>query len=311
MRSLVLNDHSTDNTFNVVRNLSSRKSSGRKSAPLIKVYQGRDLPEGWVGKSWACYQISKKARGEWFFFTDADTWQKPYMLKATVQMAEGKKADVLTLFTRQITKTWMETLVIPVMAFNLMAFQPVRWSTRKKSFFNRFAGVSGQFVFIKKSVYRALGGHRVVKQEIVEVLLQLGKAIVRAGFHLVYGDGSNFSFCRMYTSAREVWLGFSKNFYPGVGFSPIYLLNALIVLLLDGVLPFIMIAFGPLFSVLSSLDSFLSCLGSSTQSSDPLWIPQGVGFIPSPGSFLIRSDCLEFHEMVLVSGSTDPGKGGL
>lgn len=236
---LVLDDQSTDRTFNVVQAYAKRN-------PRLKVLKGKELPSGWVGKPWACLQLSKKAKGEWLFFTDADTEHNSDMLKRTVQMAEEKRADVLTLFTRQVTKTWMEALVIPVMAYTLLAFLPARWSLKKKSFFNRFAGVSGQFVFIKRKVYKAFGGHQTVKNEIVEDL-NFGKQVVRQGFRLVYGDGSDFSFCRMYTNAGEVWHGFSKNFFPAVAFSSLYFLNAILVLIVDGVLPFGAIALGPKF----------------------------------------------------------------
>lgn len=237
----VLDDRSTDDTFNVVRGYAKRNLR-------LKVFRGEELPAGWLGKPWACWQLSRKARGEWFLFLDADTWHHPEMLKRTVQMAEDKKANVLTLFTRQVTETWMEALVIPVMAYTLLAFLPARWSLKKNSFFNRFAGVSGQFVFIQRRVYRAFGGHETVKNEIVEDL-NFGKQVVRNGYRLIYGDGSDFSFCRMYTHATEVWDGFSKNFFPAVAFSPLYFWNAQVALMGDGVLPFAAIAMGPGFSL--------------------------------------------------------------
>ncbi len=234
---LVLDDRSTDDTFNLVKDLARHNTR-------LRILKGKNLPEGWVGKPWACWQLSQKANGEWFFFTDADTWHNPQMLKRTVQMSEEKKADVLTLLTRQITETWMEALVVPVMAYTLLAFLPARWSLRKESRFSRFAGVSGQFVFIQRRVYRAMGGHQIVKNEIVEDL-NFGKQVVRNGYRLAYGDGSDFSFCRMYTNSGEVWQGFSKNFFPAVGFHPLYFLNAQVALIVDGLLPFAVVVLGP------------------------------------------------------------------
>ena len=234
---LVLDDRSTDGTFPLI-------SRYAKSDKRLKVLKGRELTEGWLGKPWACYELSKKAKGQWLFFIDADTWHHPGALKRTVQMAETRKADVLTLFTKQVTHSWMEALVIPVMAYTLLAFIPSRWGLRPKSFFNRFAGVSGQFVFIRRKVYEAFGGHRTVKNEIVEDL-NFGKQVVQRGYRLVYGDGSDISFCRMYTNATEVWHGFSKNFFPAVRFSIFYFLNAQIVLLLDGVAPLVALFWGP------------------------------------------------------------------
>jgi len=242
---LVLDDRSTDNTFNLVQAYAKRNpstGSGKVPHPL-KVIRGKELPPGWLGKPWACYQLSQEAKGEWLFYIDADTWHLPETLKRTVQMAEGEKADVLSLLTRQITKTWMEALVIPVMAFHLLAFFPARWALNAKSRFSRFAGVSGQFIFIRRTVYRAFGGHHKVKNEIVEDL-NFGKQLVKAGYRLVLGDGSDFSFCRMYVSPGEVWQGFSKNFFPAVGYSPLFFLNALGALLINGVLPFVVLAWG-------------------------------------------------------------------
>ncbi len=249
---LVLDDRSTDNTFNLVQAYAKRNHSG-----LLKVIRGKKLPQGWLGKPWACYQLSQMAKGEWLFYIDADTWHLPETLKRTVQMAENQKADVLSLLTRQITKTWMEALVIPVMAFHLLAFFPARWALNQKSRFSRFAGVSGQFIFIRRNVYRTFGGHQKVKNEVVEDL-NFGKQLVKAGYRLMLGDGSEFSFCRMYVNAGEVWQGFSKNFFPAVGYSPLLFLNALGVLLINGVLPFIVLGLG--FNTMLFLPALIFCL---------------------------------------------------
>ncbi len=234
---IVLDDRSTDTTLNLVRDWAKRNSR-------LRVIKGKELPEGWVGKPWACWQLSQKAEGDWIFYTDADTWHLPETLKRTVQMAEEKDADVLTLLTRQETRTWLESLVIPVMAYTLLAFLPTRWSLRKESFFSKFAGVSGQFIFIKRKVYEDFGGHQTVKNEIVEDL-NFGKQVVRRGYRLVVGNGSDFSYCRMYLNAKEVWWGFSKNFFPATGFSFLFFLNAMWVLILNGAAPFAVLAWGP------------------------------------------------------------------
>ena len=53
----VLDDHSTDGTGDIVRRLGLDEGNGG----LLK---GADLPEGWVGKNWACHQLSEVAEGE-------------------------------------------------------------------------------------------------------------------------------------------------------------------------------------------------------------------------------------------------------
>ena len=208
---LILDDQSTDGTWKLLGDYCSKSKK-------FKRLRGRPLPKGWIGKPWACEQLSKKAQGDWLFFTDADTWHSPDMLKRSVQTAEKEKADLLSCFTRQETKTWLEYLVIPVMVYGLVAFLPVRRVLNPKSLFSKFAGAGGQFLFFKREAYRAIGGHSCVKKEIVEDL-KIGNKLVRAGFKLKFFNGVDVTSCRMYESAREVWEGFSKNFFPTFEFS--------------------------------------------------------------------------------------------
>src|SRR4030043_456147 len=63
---LVLDDNSTDATSQIVQELAQKDSR-------IKLVQGTSLPLGWKGKCFACHQLSKIAKGEYFVFTDADT----------------------------------------------------------------------------------------------------------------------------------------------------------------------------------------------------------------------------------------------
>jgi hypothetical protein len=47
----------------------------------------------------------------------------------------------------------------------------------------------------------------------------LAKAVKRAGLRISLVDGSDAVSCRMYTNAREVTEGFSKNFFPATSYS--------------------------------------------------------------------------------------------
>ena len=46
--------------------------------------RSKDLPEGWAGKPWACWQGSQKAAGDIFLFLDADTSLEPEGLSKIV-----------------------------------------------------------------------------------------------------------------------------------------------------------------------------------------------------------------------------------
>jgi len=57
---LVLDDGSTDRTAEILRQLET-DGGGR-----VRTYSGEPLPEGWHGKSWACFQLAREARGDMF-----------------------------------------------------------------------------------------------------------------------------------------------------------------------------------------------------------------------------------------------------
>jgi len=232
---LVLDDQSTDGTYSLAKGFSKKNKR-------FKILKGKPLPKGWVGKPWACHQLSLAARGEWIFFTDADTWHHPDMLIRTLRAAETFKADLVSCFTRQETVTWMEKLIIPVMIFCLISFLPARWVVCNDSFFSRFAGAGGQFLFFRRTAYEAIGGHFSVREQIVEDL-NIGRRLVQEGFKLVILDGTELSWCRMYRSTREVWEGFSKNFFPAFGFSIPRALGGYFFLLAVGLLPFVLLVF--------------------------------------------------------------------
>ena len=64
---VVLSDNSTDRTEEILDEFA-------RTDNRIKVIKGRPLPHGWVGKNFACHQLSKAAKGEYLFYADADTW---------------------------------------------------------------------------------------------------------------------------------------------------------------------------------------------------------------------------------------------
>ena len=64
---LVLDDQSTDGTTEILEKLSGIINN------LIHI-KGEEKPKDWLGKPWACHQLSKAATGEFLIFIDADVW---------------------------------------------------------------------------------------------------------------------------------------------------------------------------------------------------------------------------------------------
>jgi len=238
---IVLDDHSQDRTPAIVNDYA------RNHAHVILI-NGQTLPPGWTGKNWACHQLAQVAVGDIIIFTDADTQHGPAAISNSLGWMQKYQLDMLSAFPQQITKTFSEKLIVPVIDFFVYGLLPL-WTTY---FFKSaaFAAANGQWIVFKKTVYEEIGGHQSVKNEIVEDV-ELNRLARRQGFKTLTLAGTKTVFCRMYHSAGEIWHGFTKNFYGLTGHrSHVFLL---IELLLLGccVLPYVLWPFYPQSALLS------------------------------------------------------------
>ena len=74
---IVLDDSSADGTSE----LALEAAAGD---PRLSVIGGEPLPGGWLGKNWACHQLSRQAEGDILIFTDADVRWAPEALSARI-----------------------------------------------------------------------------------------------------------------------------------------------------------------------------------------------------------------------------------
>ncbi len=202
---IVLDDRSADATPVILAGLASKDKR-------LHVLQGEELPAGWAGKPHALYQASQVANGDWFCFVDADTFVVPSTLASVYAAAQAQSADMFTIFTRQELGSFWEKVILPLV-FTALS---VGFTPRKVNDPSRPDAIAnGQFIFIKKSVYRALGGHTAIKDSIVEDR-DLAILVKRAGCRLVVADGRAVASTRMYTSLPEMWEGWTKNIFLGL-----------------------------------------------------------------------------------------------
>ena len=200
---IVVDDRSDDATLELARAIPSNH------ARRIVVVPGHPLPEGWMGKPWACAQGVKEAQGDLLLFTDADTIHAPELLGQAVAGMIEDEADALTLLGQQIMETFWERLVqTHVMAAMIFRFPnpgkplpPERW---------RDAIANGQFMLFERGAYEEIGGHEAVKREVVEDQ-RLAQILCRSGKRLTMRAAETTFATRMYRSFGELIEGWSKN----------------------------------------------------------------------------------------------------
>jgi chlorobactene glucosyltransferase len=231
---IVLDDNSSDTTLDITRSLAANDRR-------LRFLEGKSLQQGWTGKSFACHQLSQEAKGELLLFVDADTEHAPHSISAAVTEMQRSQADLLSLIPRQIMVTFWEKAILPLLHFSTFCFLPfllVRLSKNPK-----FAMANGQFMLFNKRVYETIGGHKEVRTALVEDVW-LSRLVKQQGFRLLVMDGTQLVSCRMYTSLRGIWEGFSKNLFPGMRYSIPMIVAVIVFNFLTSVLPFLLLLLG-------------------------------------------------------------------
>jgi chlorobactene glucosyltransferase len=200
---IVLNDNSTDDTSRILEKLAEKYSR-------LRVIQGAPLPEGWLGKHWACHQLYLAAKGELFLFTDADTCHTTDMLRTSVSALIAEQADLVSAFPQEEMVTWGERLLVPIMCWGIFTFIPIRLV--QKMHWALLAISIGQFMLFRRSGYELVGGFERVRTEVVDDVC-MGRILISKGGEWRLLDGTRQVSCRMYHGFREAVGGFSKTLF--------------------------------------------------------------------------------------------------
>jgi chlorobactene glucosyltransferase len=205
---VVLDDGSTDETAEIVAEIAQQD-------PRVRLVRGQPLPQGWMGKNFACHQLAGLAQGDWLLFTDADTDHRPDTLAWAVEAAEQNRADLVSLIPHTVTHTLGERLLLPVIPFGLIACLPLALGEWLRIPF--LAMAVGPFMLFRREAYRRVGGHQAVQGEIAEDVM-LARQVRRAGGRVILLDGSEQVDVHFYHGFREAWRGLAKSVFAVFGY---------------------------------------------------------------------------------------------
>jgi hypothetical protein len=230
---LCYDDESRDGTVDVVRRL------GRGCVRMIPT---APLPEGWVGKSHACAQLAAVASGSVLVFVDADVVLTPDAIAGAVRLLRDQRLAFVSPYPRQLSGSWLERLVQPLLVWSWLTFLPVRLAARSSR--PSLAAANGQLLVVDAGCYRAAGGHATVRDDVVEDIA-LARALVQAGGRGGFADGHAIAACRMYDGGRDLVAGYAKSLWCAFG-SPAGGVTVATLLMLLGVLPWLLLAWTPI-----------------------------------------------------------------
>jgi hypothetical protein len=203
---VVLDDGSQDATYERMQRLVAEDSR-------VRLARGKPLPPDWCGKQHACATLAELAHHPILVFIDADVRLTPEALAYAVRLLKNSRAAMISGFPHQVTVTWLERLLIPLIHFVLLGFLPM--GAMRRSSKPGYGAGCGQFVLVWQEAYHQVGGHAAVRTSLHDGI-QLPRAFRRAGLHTDLFDASAYASCRMYHNAREVWQGLGKNAIEGM-----------------------------------------------------------------------------------------------
>ncbi|KAF0148924.1 MAG: Glycosyltransferase [Ignavibacteria bacterium] len=228
---IVLDDQSTDKTADIVGAFSQKDSR-------VKLIAGTSLPEGWLGKNWACHNLSLKATAEKLLFIDADVKLTEDAVTIALNIMRKEKANMLSVFPTQLIENLGTRLITPLMNWILLSFLPLRKVFTSPS--QSFTAANGQFILINRNDYISIGGHEKVKAKVVEDM-ELARAIKQYGKKIITLVGDSTVDCKMYSNYADAYNGFSKNFFLGFNMNYVVFFFVLLLLHVVFLLPFVLV----------------------------------------------------------------------
>ncbi len=202
---LVLDDGSTDATRTILGAIADTR---------LRVLGGEPLPAGWSGKQHACAALAREARAPLLVFVDADVRLAPDALSRLAGYMERRPAIGLASgFPRQVTRSWSEILLLPLIHFLLLGFLPLPLAALLPA--PALGAGCGQLFIARAEAYVRAGGHAAIRASRHDGL-KLPRAFRTAGIGTGLFDATRLCSCRMYDRASLLWEGLTKNATEGM-----------------------------------------------------------------------------------------------
>ena len=242
---IAVDDSSEDDTGKIIERISKQNSK------VIHI-SASPKPDGWIGKNWACFEGFKKATGELYLFTDADTKHSKKMISLSVSHMLRNDLDALTVVPKMLLfDNWSRITLTVLCTFLHTRFSPLRVNdpSKKTGYFY------GSFYIIRKNVYESVGTHEGVKGELVEDGA-LGKKVKESGFKLRMVQGQHLLEAVWARDKSTLWNALKRLIVPLYLQNPKTTIGIWFALLFLLFIPFPVLAYSAIFVNIS--DSFLA-----------------------------------------------------
>ncbi len=136
---IVLDDESQDDTPEKIRSFAQDG---------VRFIEGGALPDGWIGKNWACHQLAEAASGEYLIFCDMDVHLSSKGLAKVIRYAHTQKITACSIYPRLALFRRVDALFTPLYAWFLLMLPR----------FSSFCPAYGGLLLFNADGYRRHGG---------------------------------------------------------------------------------------------------------------------------------------------------------
>jgi GT2 family glycosyltransferase len=163
LQIVVVDDRSTDLTGTIVDAYVTEYAD--REPERLRAIHIAELPEGWLGKTFALEVATDNSESDYLLYTDADVLFSPSVLRRALAYAEATRADHLVVMPTAQVKSWGEGVVLGfVQILGVWASRLWKVSDPKTK---DFLGV-GSFNLVRRSALRELGGWEPQRLAVLE-----------------------------------------------------------------------------------------------------------------------------------------------
>ena len=216
LRVVVVDDRSTDGTGALV----DAYVAAHVGQVRLEVIHVTELPEGWLGKTFAMMVATERSESEYVLYTDADVLMSPSVLRRAMAYAEASEADHLVVMPTPVVKSRGEGIVLGFFqVLGMWASRP--WKVEDETARRDVAGV-GAFNLVRRSALEEIGGWAPQRMAVVEDIM-LGRRMKAAGMRQRIAFAPGLVLVHWAKGAGGLLRGMTKNLFSAFNFQPVLL----------------------------------------------------------------------------------------
>jgi cellulose synthase/poly-beta-1,6-N-acetylglucosamine synthase-like glycosyltransferase len=235
LKILAVDDRSSDLTGTIMDAYVREQGLGireqglvRTTAPPLEVVHITDLPEGWLGKTFALQVATENSDSEYLLYTDADVLFSPSVLRRAMSYAVASEADHLVVLPTMQVRSRGEGIVLGF--FQVLGMWASRlWKVADPN--SRDTVGVGAFNLVRRSALAEIGGWVPQRMSILEDVT-LGRRMKAAGMRQRVAFAPGLVLVHWAKGAFGLIGVMTKNLFSAFNFHPVLLAGFVMWILL-------------------------------------------------------------------------------